>query len=117
MNNKELAQFAAQVLDQKKARDVLVLDISLNSGFADYFVLATAGSLRQLGSLSDELDDKLAEKECFVKHVEGKGDSGWVLMDYGDIIINLFTAEQREHYSIEKIWGDCPEVEFERIKE
>ena len=116
MNNKELALYAAQTLDKKKASDVLILDISLKSGFADYFVLASAGSLRQLSSLADEVDDKLSEKECFVKHVEGK-DSGWILMDYGDIIINLFTVEQREHYSIEKIWGDCPAVEFERSEE
>ena len=114
MNNKELAIYAAKVLDEKKAQDITVLDISLKSGFADYFVIATAGSLRQLGSLSDEVDDKLAQQEVFAKHIEGKGDSGWVLMDYGDVIVNLFTVEQREHYSIEKIWGDCPAVEFER---
>jgi len=117
MNNKELALKAAKILDEKKADDLTVLDISLRSGFADYFVLATAGSLRQVGSLSDELEDKLAEVGCLARHVEGKGDSGWVLMDFGDVIINIFTREQRDHYQIEKIWGDCPQLELERKEE
>ena len=112
MNNKELAQFAAQVLDQKKAQDVLILDISLKSGFADYFVLATARSLRQIDALKTELEDKLAEDGLLVRHIEGKGESGWVLMDYGDIIVNIFSEEQRNRYQIEKVWGDCDRVEF-----
>ena len=46
-------------------------------------------------------------------HKEGRGDTGWVLLDYGDVIVNVFTAEQRDHYQIEKVWIDCPQVEFE----
>jgi ribosome-associated protein len=113
MTNKELAVFAAKQLIEKKASDVAVLDISLRSGFADFFVIATAHSLRQLASLCDELDDRLTKEGAEVRHVEGKGDSGWILMDCGDVIVNLFTAEQREHYQIEKIWGDCERIEFE----
>ena len=113
MENKEIALLAAKTLDAKKATDILILDISRNSGFADYFVLATASNLRQLGALCDEVEDKLAAEAVLVKHIEGKGDSGWILMDFGDIIVNLFTAEQREHYQIERIWKDCPAVEFE----
>ena len=113
MTNKELAVFAAKKLIEKKASDVAVLDISLRSGFADFFVIATAHSLRQLASLCDELDDRLTKEGAEVRHVEGKGDSGWILMDCGDVIVNLFTEEQREHYQIEKIWGDCERIEFE----
>ena len=113
MTNKELAVFAAKQLIEKKASDVAVLDISLRSGFADFFVIATAHSLRQLASLCDELDDRLTKEGAEVRHVEGKGDSGWILMDCGDVIVNLFTEEQREHDQIEKIWGDCERIEFE----
>ena len=113
MTNKELAVFAAKQLIEKKASDVAVLDISLRSGFADFFVIATEHSLRQLASLCDELDDRLTKEGAEVRHVEGKGDSGWILMDCGDVIVNLFTEEQREHYQIEKIWGDCERIEFE----
>lgn len=113
MDNREIALLAAKTLDAKKAEDILILDISRNSAFADYFVLATASSLRLLGALCYEVEDRLAEKAVLVKHIEGKGNSGWILMDFGDIIVNLFTPEQREHYQIERIWKDCPEVGFE----
>ncbi len=113
MTNRETAMFAAKQLVEKKASDVSVLDISARSGFADFFVIATAHSLRQLASLCDELDDRLTQEGVSVRHVEGRGDSGWILMDCGDIVINLFTAEQREHYQIEKIWGDCERIDVE----
>ena len=112
MDSKELVLFVAKVLDEKKAEDISIIDIGLKSGFADYFVLATARSLRQIDALKTELEDKLAEDGLLVRHIEGKGESGWVLMDYGDIIVNIFSEEQRNRYQIEKVWGDCDRVEF-----
>ncbi len=113
MNNKELTLFAAKVLDEKKASDISILDISERSGFADYFIIATATNLRLLGALCDELDDRLTREGVSSHHIEGRGDSGWILMDYGDLIVNLFTVEQRAHYNIDKVWGDCPRLAFE----
>ncbi len=112
MNNRELALKIAGILNEKKAQDISVIDISEKSGFADYFVIATAGSLRMLGALADEAVDRLAKEDVIVHHIEGKGASGWILLDFGDIIINLFTEEQRSRYQIERIWNDCPRVEF-----
>jgi len=112
MDNKELVLFAASFLDEKKALDISIIDISLKSGFADYFLLATAKSLRQIDALKNDLEDKLAEEGLLVRHIEGKGESGWVLMDYGDIIVNIFSEEQRNRYQIEKVWGDCDKLEF-----
>ncbi len=117
MTNREIALFIAAELDKRKALDITIIDIAEKSGFADYFVIATAGSLRQLQALSDYAEDKLAEVGMIPRHIEGKGDSGWILMDYNDVIINLFTAEQRDHYNIEKIWNDCLRVDFEPEKE
>ena len=107
MDNRETAVRIALILDQKKTEDIDVIDIGEKSGFADYLIIGTARNMRQLGALSHELEDKLAEDGVLVHHIEGKNDSGWVLMDYGDIIVNLLTKEQREHYQIERVWNDC----------
>ncbi|MCQ2552257.1 MAG: ribosome silencing factor [Clostridia bacterium] len=112
MNSKELALKIAEIADNKKAKDLVIIDISEKSGFADYFVLATANNARMLSALQDEIEDKLAEDGILCNHFEGTGDSGWVLVDYGDIIVCLFLEEQRDRYQIEKVWGDCDRVDF-----
>lgn len=107
MNNKEIALKAASVLLKKKALDVVIIDISEKSSFADYFVIASGGSERQVGTLVDEIEDQFAKEGILTKSVEGKKNSGWILMDFGDVIVNIFTVEQRERYNIEKVWSDC----------
>lgn len=113
MTSKEIALQAARILDDKKAQDVVMIDIAEKSSFADYFVIASGNSERQISSLQDELDEKLAKEGVVTKGVEGRGNTGWILMDYGDVIINLFTLEQRERYNIEKIWSDCTFITIE----
>lgn len=113
MNNKETALYIAELLDAKKARDLVILDIGERSGFADYFVIATAINQRNMQALCDEVEDKLKEIDLDVRSIEGKDSSGWILMDYGDVIVNIFTADQRDHYQIEKIWNDCIPVEYQ----
>ncbi len=112
MRSKELALLAAGLLDRKKAKDITIIDIEEKSGFADYLLVATAASMRQMASLADEVQDSLAEDGIMLGHQEGRGDSGWILMDYGDIIINIFTEAQRERYQLEKVWIDCPRIDF-----
>lgn len=112
MNNKEMALLATKVLDQKKAQNIECIDISAKSSFADYFVLASGNSERQIKSLSDEIDDEFAKEEISIKSVEGQPSSGWILMDYGDVIINILTTEMRERYNLEKVWGDCEFLEL-----
>ena len=90
----------------KKAEEVIVLGIAEQSSFADYFVNATAMNERQLSALADEVENQLAKDGVIPKHIEGKPPSGWILMDYGDIVVNLFLPQQREMYQLEKIWGD-----------
>lgn len=108
MTNKEIALRIADILDSKKAADVVVIDIKEKSSFADYFLVAAGNSERQVASLQSEVEEKMAREDIHPRTVEGKGSSGWILMDYGDVIVNLFTPEQRERYHIEKVWGDCP---------
>lgn len=113
MENKSFALLAAKTLDAKKALDILVIDIMEKAAFADYLVIATGNSERQVGALVDEVEDQFAKEGLLVKNIEGKNGSGWVLMDFGDIIVNIFTKEMREKYNIEKVWGDCSFLELE----
>ncbi len=113
MNNKDIALKAAAVLLNKKAIDVVVIDITEKSSFADYFVVASGGSERQVGTLANEVEDQFAKEGILCKSIEGKKTSGWILLDFGDIIVNLFTIEQRERYHIEKVWGDCTFLEID----
>ena len=93
-------------MSAKKAEDVIVIGIAEQSSFADFFVNATAMNERQLRALADEVEDKLAEDGVIPKNIEGKSSSGWILMDYGDIVVNIFLPQQREMYQLEKIWSD-----------
>lgn len=113
MNNKEYAILATEVLENKKAENIDLIDISKKSSFADYFVIASGNSERQVKALVDDVEDKFAENGLFPKTIEGKNGSGWILMDFGDVIVNIFTKEMREKYSLEKIWGDCDFIDLE----
>ncbi|MBQ9272819.1 MAG: ribosome silencing factor [Mogibacterium sp.] len=107
MTSKEMAQAVADLLSSKKAREVVMIDIAEKSSFSDYFVNATAGSERQLGTLADEVADKFAEIGVDPKSKDGRPDTGWILVDGGDVIVNLFTEETRQKYTLERIWNDC----------
>lgn len=113
MEIKELAMLGANLLNQKKALDVNVIEIGTKASFADYFVNATASSQRQLEALADDVEDKFYEVGVEVKNIEGKNNAGWVLLDFGDVIVNIFNQDMRERYNLEKIWGDCPIIQIE----
>ena len=113
MTIKDYALLAGKTLSDKKAQDIVIIDIQEKASFADYFVIASGGSERQVNALVDDVEDAFAKEGLFVKSIEGKQNSGWVLMDFGDIIVNVFTKEQREKYNIEKVWGDCNFIEVE----
>ena len=116
MNSKDYALLAAETLDSKKAEDIIIFDIAEKSSIADYLILATGLNERSVGALIDEVEDRLAQEGLLVKSIEGKKESGWILMDYGDIIVNVLTAEKRDRYNIEKVWTDCNTLSWE-VKE
>ena len=115
MKSEEMALHAAKILSKKNAADIILINIGEKSAFADYFIIASGGNPRQLSALRDEVEDKFENMGVSVKHVKGKKNSGWILMDYGDIVVNLMTDEMREKYNIEKLWGDCDAEAFENI--
>ncbi|MBQ3185026.1 MAG: ribosome silencing factor [Firmicutes bacterium] len=112
MEPKELALKVAKLLDDKKAQDVTVIDIGLKASFADYFIIASGGSERQMSALVDNVEDMLEPLGVFPKSIEGKRTSGWTLMDYGDVVINVMTVDMRQKYNLERIWGDCETLEI-----
>ena len=110
MTSKEKAMLIADLLDRRKAGDIQLIDITEKSSFADYLVIATGNSDRQVKALCDDVEEEFAKNEIMPKNIEGKNGSGWILMDYNDIIVNVFTEDMRGKYSLEKVWGDCPFV-------
>ena len=88
-----------------------ILDLGELLGITDYFVLASASNERQLDTIVDEVHRQLAEHGRKPRRREGTKDTGWVLLDYGDVVVHAFTAEQREYYGLERLWSDAPTVE------
>jgi len=95
---------AARVASNHLAKDVLVLDISAVSGYNDYFLIVTGETERHLNFLAEHIAKELTSKGVRLDHREGDRDSGWVLLDFGDIVAHIFTAEQRQHYNLEALW-------------
>ncbi|MEY8516107.1 ribosome silencing factor [Lachnospiraceae bacterium 29-84] len=104
--SREMAKIACNALDEKKAEDIRVIDISEVSTIADYFIIATGTNTNQIQALVDAVDEALVKNGQSARQVEGSRNSSWVLMDYNDIIIHLFSREDRLFYDLERIWKD-----------
>ncbi|HVI76193.1 MAG TPA: ribosome silencing factor [Anaeromyxobacteraceae bacterium] len=98
----------AQAGLDKKAEDVLVLDVRGLTSYADYFVLMTADSDRQAGAIADAVDEKLKAKGATKVGVEGYESGRWILVDYGDVVAHVFSREARGFYDLEGLWADAP---------
>ena len=104
----EIARTVAEVASDRLASDITVLDISELSTIADVFVVCTADNVRQLNALREEVTTQLRDREVTPRRVEGVAEGGWVLMDYGDVIVHLFTSEQRDFYRLDDLWAEAP---------
>jgi ribosome-associated protein len=107
-----LAQAIVDLLTDRQAADIVLLDISHVSSLADYFVIATGTSARQLNSLTEALDEDLRLDGVRPKprRTEGTAESGWILLDYGDVVVHLFGQEEREFYKLEGLWSRSASV-------
>ncbi|MCC7365628.1 MAG: ribosome silencing factor [Dehalococcoidia bacterium] len=93
--------------------DIALLDISKTASFTDYFVIATAQSPLQFRALDEYLEKELKAEGVEQRHREGSADSGWMLLDFGDLIVHIFSPEKREYYRLEELWGrSTPVVRF-----
>lgn len=109
----ETLELIYKKLEEKQAIDVKILDISEISIMADYFVIASASSNRQLNALKDLIDEELSKKGLHLSHLEGNSNANWLLMDYGNIVIHLFDKESRAFYDLEHIWKGGRYITFE----
>ena len=103
---KEFVRLAYKALEEKKASDITIIDISKLSVLADYFIIASADNIRQTTALCDNVEDILGHAGYEPKQIEGRSSANWILMDYRDVIIHIFDKENRLFYDIERIWKD-----------
>ena len=104
--SRKMAVIAIEALEDKKAEDIQVIDISQVSVLADYFVICSAGNDSQIQALVDNVDEKMHENGYQIRQQEGRNSGTWVLLDYGDVIVHIFERENRSFYNLERIWND-----------
>ena len=111
----EIARRIVELLSDRQAEDIVLLDIHEIASFADYFVIATALNQRHVGALIDAMEKDLANEGIKALHREGESSSGWVLVDYGGVIVHIFSPEDRAFYDLEGLWGvaGVPAVRFQ----
>lgn len=113
LDSEALANKAVDILSDRLALDIAMIDISKVSSFTDYFVIATAQSPLQFSALQDYLEKGLKEEGVDMRHREGTAEGGWVLLDFADLIVHVFTEEKRAFYRLEELWGKTsPVVRF-----
>jgi ribosome-associated protein len=102
------ARIAAQAALEKRADRLVVLDVQGLSGVADYFVIGSGGSTTQVDAIAEAVRAALKAAGVRPRHREGTAESGWLLLDYGDVVVHVFTGVTRDFYSLERLWGDAP---------
>lgn len=100
-----LAETAFDIADEKQASNIVLLDVREACDYADYSVIMTAESTRQLRTLVDDVEEGMKAAGAFLHHVEGTHTSGWILMDYGDVLVHLMGPDERDFYGIETVWA------------
>lgn len=115
MDNKKLVKLIYNAIEDRKGEDIRVLDISEVSVMADYFIIASGNNKNQVQAISDNVNEVMLANKAELKQTEGYNTAGWILMDYGDIIVHVFSKEERLFYDLERIWRDGKTVEIEAI--
>ena len=110
-----LAKIVIEVLEDKKAEDIRVIDISDLSVLADFFIIATGNNRTQVQAMADEVEQKLGRAGAVPKQIEGYQAANWVLLDFGDVIIHIFDAQNRLFYDLERIWKDGRQIDPEAL--
>lgn len=112
MKGKELVNEIVKLLDEKKAEDIICLNISKHSTIADYFVIATGLVDTHVRSLAENMAVELKKHETYPLAHEGGEAGSWICVDYGDVIVHIMRSQERNYYNLESIWGGCPKVAF-----
>lgn len=110
---KEIARLAARAASDKKAEDIVILDVGKLLVITDYFVICNGKNERQVKTIVEKIEEELKKKGVRSIGIEGKREARWVLVDYGDAVIHVFNQEERDFYQIERLWKDAPILEWE----
>lgn len=113
----EALKIAVNAADSKKASDMVILDISKIASFADYFLLCTGDSSRQMQAIADEIEKRLKAAGLRPSHVEGYQNSEWILLDYVDMVVHIFSRNARAFYDLERLWRDAKKMDAESMIE
>ncbi|WML47454.1 ribosome silencing factor [Neobacillus sp. PS3-34] len=108
MNNQELLQIAVKAADDKRAEDIVALNMKGISLIADYFIICHGNSDKQVQAIAREIKEKAEENGCAVKRIEGFDEAKWILLDLGDVVAHVFYKDERSYYNLERLWGDAP---------
>ena len=107
---------AIEAAHDRKAAEVVVLDLRPADGFTDYFVIMTGHNTRQIQAISDAIQESLEAKNVKPAHIEGGDHAGWILLDYFDFIVHIFSAESRAFYALERLWGSAERIDVPEPK-
>ncbi|MEE1186150.1 MAG: ribosome silencing factor [Acutalibacteraceae bacterium] len=105
MTTNEILKIAVNALDSKKAVDIYAVEVGDLTVLTDYFIIVNGTSSTHVKALADEVEDKLSKSGLEPDNIEGKS-SGWILLDYGTVVVHVFTKEARDYYNIERLWSD-----------
>ncbi len=115
VENAEMAKVAYMALDEKKGEDIKIIDISEVSTLADYFVIANGTNITQVQALVENVEEKMYKAGFELKRKEGSRGSTWILMDFGDIVVDIFDKEDRLFYDLERMWSDGKQIEVDEL--
>jgi ribosome-associated protein len=111
-SSKEKAFLCARALSDRKASDLVILEVKDLSSFTDYFLICSGNSDRQVQALASHLEEKLGQQGIHPLGSEGKREGRWVLLDYGDVVVHIFYQPVRDFYDLERLWSEAPRVEL-----
>ena len=113
---RQVAVACAKVCDDKKATDILILDVRKLTYITDYFVVCSTSNERQARAITDELREEMKKHNLRQLGLEGIGEARWILQDFADVVIHVFHESQREFYDIEGLWADAPRVRWQKSR-
>ncbi|MEH7109560.1 MULTISPECIES: ribosome silencing factor [Bacillaceae] len=112
MDNQQLLKLTVKAADDKRAEEIIALDMKGISLIADYFVICHGNSDKQVQAIAREIREKAMEKGYDVKRMEGFDEARWVLIDLGDVVAHVFHRDERSYYNLERLWGDAPKMDI-----
>jgi ribosome-associated protein len=111
-DSEQLARHVAALADEKGATELVALDVRPLVGYTDFLVICTARNERQADAIQDDVRRRLKEEDVIPGRVEGVNESQWIVIDYLNVVLHVFTAETREKYRLEQLWGEAPRLEL-----